>query len=85
MIFKSVTLFINKMSLKYIMQISDQVLNTLTNDFQTEVSIKINELKNLNVSREDEQTDLTKEISILNNILMQLIKLKCHKKKSKGK
>jgi hypothetical protein len=67
------------------MEFSDQVLNTLTNDFQTEVSIKINELKNLNVSKEDEQTDLTKEISILNNILMQLIKLKCHKKKSTKK
>jgi hypothetical protein len=67
------------------MEFSDQVLNTLTNDFQTEVSIKINELKNLNVSREDEQVDLTKEISILNNILMQLIKLKSHKKKSSKK
>jgi len=67
------------------MEFSDQVLNTLTNDFQTEVSSKINELKNLSVGREDEQTELTKEISILNSILMQLIKLKCHKKKSKGK
>ncbi len=67
------------------MEFSDQVLNTLTNDFQTEVSVKINELKNLNVSKEDEQADLTKEISILNNILMQLIKLKSHKKKSSKK
>ncbi len=67
------------------MEFSDQFLNTLTNDFQTEVSVKINELKNLNFSREDEQVDLTKEISILNNILMQLIKLKCHKKKSTKK
>ncbi len=67
------------------MEFSDQFLNTLTNDFQTEVSVKINELKNLNVSKEDEQADLTKEISILNNILMQLIKLKCHKKKSSKK
>jgi hypothetical protein len=65
------------------MQISDQVLNTLTNDFQTEVSIKINELKNLNVSREDEQTDLTKEITILNSILMQLIKRKKNLKGNK--
>jgi len=67
------------------MEFSDQVLNTLTNDFQTEVSLKINVLKNMSMGREDEQTELTKEISILNSILMQLIKLKYHKKKSKGK